>query len=142
LCPSCTVCPRDCPLPACPDKQADRQKKNSASGIQLLRCSAFPPPPHSLPFLLSFSVTGHEILSCQLLRVQSAGSFFAFLPFLPSFLPSFLSQTPKDVCSKTKKRGLQQQVRDKSPLVRGRQRGIGFLSFTLTPKNAEFSYWI
>jgi hypothetical protein len=32
LCPSCTVCPRDCPPPVCPDKQADRQKKISASG--------------------------------------------------------------------------------------------------------------
>jgi hypothetical protein len=32
FCPNCTVCLCDCPRPVCPDKQADRQKKISASG--------------------------------------------------------------------------------------------------------------
>jgi hypothetical protein len=32
FCSSCTVCPRNCPPPVCPDTQADRQKKISASG--------------------------------------------------------------------------------------------------------------
>jgi hypothetical protein len=32
FCPSWTVCLRNCPPPVCPDKQADRQKKITASG--------------------------------------------------------------------------------------------------------------
>jgi hypothetical protein len=32
FCPSCTVCLCNCPPPVCPDKQADRQKKITASG--------------------------------------------------------------------------------------------------------------
>jgi hypothetical protein len=32
FCPSCTVCLCNCPPPVCPDKQADQQKKITASG--------------------------------------------------------------------------------------------------------------
>jgi hypothetical protein len=40
FCSSCAVCPRYCPPPVCPDKQADRPKKISASGNTIKTCRA------------------------------------------------------------------------------------------------------